>query len=160
MTPTQKIEVPKNEVTLVRLLNAPRDKVWRAFREAEALKSWWGLPHDASMPTCNIDFRVGGVLHCQIIHRGSEIWFKWIYREIVEGERLVLEQHLSDAAGREWDSPDRPVSTITMLLEDSGGKTRLTVTHAGMASEKYPAEMFEEGWSESLGRLAGTLAGR
>ena len=160
MTPTQKIEVPENEVTLVRLLNAPRDKVWRALAEPEALQQWWGLPHDASMPICNVDFRVGGVLHCRIIHRGSEIWFKWIYREIVEGERLVLEQHLSDAAGREWDSPDRPVSTITMRLEDSGGKTKLTVRHAGMASEKYPAEMFEEGWSDSLARLAAYLAGK
>jgi uncharacterized protein YndB with AHSA1/START domain len=148
---------PKNEVTLVRLLNAPREKVWRALREPEALRHWWGLPHDASMPTCNVDFRVGGVLHCQIIHRGTEIWFKWIYREIVEGERLVLEQHLSDAAGRELDSPARPASTITMRLEETNGKTKLTVTHVGMASETYPAEMYQEGWSESLDRLAGSL---
>ncbi len=47
-----------------------------------------------------------------------------------------------------------------MRLKDSGGKTKLTVTHAGMASEKYPAEMFEEGWSESLDRLAACLADR
>ena len=151
---------PKNEVTLVRLLNAPREKVWRAWREPEALKHWWGLPNGATMPTCTIDFRVGGVLHCQIMHRGTEIWFKWIYREIIEGERLVLEQHLSDASARELDSPARPVSTITMRLEEANGKTKLTVTHAGMASEKYPAENYAQGWSESLDRLAACLAQR
>lgn len=150
----------KNEVTLVRLLNAPRETVWRAWREPEALKHWWGLPNGATMPTCTIDFRVGGVLHCQIMHRGTEIWFKWIYREIVEGERLVLEQHLSDASARELDSPDRPVSTITVRLEETNGKTKLTVTHAGMASEAHPAENYAQGWSESLDRLAACLAQR
>ncbi len=103
----RKNELPKNELTIIRMLNAPREKVWRACREPEALKAWWGLPNNATMPTCNIDFRLDGVLHCQIMHRGTEIWFKWIYREIVEDEKLVMEQHLSDAAGRELDSPER-----------------------------------------------------
>ena len=147
----------KNEITLVRMLDAPRAKVWRACRDAEALKQWWGLPDDATMPVCNVDFRVGGSLHCQIIHRGSPIWFKWLYREIVEGERQVMEQYLSDAAGSELVTPDRPVSTVTLRFEDVDGKTRLTVTHAGMASEKFPAHMFEGGWSESLARLADSL---
>jgi hypothetical protein len=38
-----------------------------------------------------------------------------------------------------------------------GGKTKLTVTHAGMASEAHPVEQFKEGWSQSLDRLAGSL---
>jgi uncharacterized protein YndB with AHSA1/START domain len=147
----------KNEVTLVRMLDAPREKVWRACRDADALSRWWGLPNGATMPVCNIDFRVGGSLHCQIIHRGAPIWFKWLYREIVEGERQVMEQYLSDAAGSELVTPDRPVSTVTLRFEDMGGKTRLTVTHVGMASEKFPAHMFEGGWSESLDQLAGSL---
>ncbi|MGZ5929569.1 MAG: SRPBCC family protein [Rhizomicrobium sp.] len=151
----------KNEVTLVRLLNAPREAVWRAWREPEALRHWWGLPNGATMPTCTIDFRVGGVLHCEIAMLDRpRIWFKWIYREIVEAERLVLEQHFSDASARELDSPERPVSTITVRLEEANGKTKLTITHAGMASETYPAEMYQEGWSESLDRLAACLAQR
>jgi uncharacterized protein YndB with AHSA1/START domain len=153
--------VAKNEVTLVRILDAPREKVWRAFREAEALREWWGLPRSADMTACKIDFRVGGSLHCGIVMTGRpEIWFKWIYREIAEGERLVMEQHHSDAAGRELDSVERPASIITLVFEAMGAKTKLTVTHAGMASETYPAQMYEQGWSESLERLAGCLAGR
>ena len=151
----------KNEVTLIRVLDAPREKVWRAFRDAEALREWWGLPRSAAMTACQIDFRVGGTLHCGIAMPGRpEIWFKWIYREIAEGERLVMEQHFSDAAGRELDSAERPASTITLVFEAMGAKTKLTVTHADMASQTYPAEMYEQGWSESLDRLAGSLAGR
>ncbi|HEX4302106.1 MAG TPA: SRPBCC domain-containing protein [Rhizomicrobium sp.] len=148
----------ENRLTIVRVLGAPREKVWRALREPEALAQWWGLPDGAAMPTCTIDFRVGGALHCRILHDGAEIWFKWIYREIVEGEWLVMEQHFSDAAGRELDSAARPVSTITLRLEDMDGKTKLTVTQAGMASGVHPVEAYKQGWSESLGRLAESLA--
>lgn len=144
----------KNELTIVRVLDAPRAKVWRACRESEALKQWWGLPTGATMHTCKVDFRVGGAMLCEIEPPdGTKLWFKWTYREIVEGERLVLEQHSSDENGRERDSPERPVSMVTLSLEDANGKTKLTVTHTGMASEKYRVEDFREGWSQSLHRL-------
>jgi uncharacterized protein YndB with AHSA1/START domain len=149
----------KNKLTLERVLDAPRAKVWRACRDVEALKEWWGLPNDATMPLCKVDFRVGGSMLCEIVHEGSPIWFKWIYREIVEGEKLVLEQHFSDKNGNELDSVDRPASTITLRLEDMNGKTKLTVEQADMASEKYPVEDYKEGWSQSLDRLAASLAG-
>ena len=158
MMTAPKSELPKKQLMLVRVLDAPREKVWRAFREPDALWQWWGQPKGATMPSCKVDFRVGGSLHCGIVPpNGAEIWFKWIYREIVEGEWLVLEQHLSDEVGNERDSPARPVSTITLRFEDVNGKTKLTVTHAGMASAEFPAEMFKEGWSQSLDRLADSL---
>ena len=149
----------ENELTMVRVLDAPRAKVWQACREIEALKQWWGLPTGATMHTCKVDFRVGGAMLCEIEPPdGAKLWFKWIYREIVEGERLVLEQHFSDANGRDLDSPERPASTVKLSLDDAGGKTNLTVTHTGMASEKYRVENFKEGWSQSFHRLEEHLA--
>src|SRR3569832_817308 len=104
--------IEKNELTIVRLYDAPRAKVWRACREADALRHWWGLPTGATKITCELDFRVGGALLCEIAQPGNPpIWFKWIYRESVDAERLVLQQHASDADGRELDTIDRPVST-------------------------------------------------
>jgi len=149
----------KNELPIVRLYGAPRAKVWGACTQAEALRHWWGLPTGATMPTCKLDFCVGGALLCEIAQPGNPpIWFKWIYREIAEGERLVLEQHASDAAGRELDTADRPVSTVILTLEDVGGKTKLTVTHTGMASAKFRVWQFEAGWGQSLDRLQSHLA--
>lgn len=149
----------KNELTIVRVLDAPRDKVWRACCQADALKEWWGQPRGATMPSCDVDFRVGGTLLCGIEPPGgTKIWFKWIYREIVEGEKLVLELHHSDAAGNLLDSAARPASTVTLCFTDMNGKTKLTVVHSGMASEAHPVEAFQEGWSQSLDRLAGSLA--
>ncbi|HJW41931.1 MAG TPA: SRPBCC domain-containing protein [Rhizomicrobium sp.] len=150
----------KNELTIVRILNAPRDKVWQACSEPGALSQWWGQPTAATMPTCKVDFRIGGSLLCEIEPPdGKRLWFKWTYREIVAGEKLVLEQHSSDESGRDFDSPDRPASTVTLRLEDMSGKTKLTVVHAGMASEVYTVEMFTAGWSQSLDRLVDSLAG-
>ncbi|HEY1708440.1 MAG TPA: SRPBCC domain-containing protein [Rhizomicrobium sp.] len=151
----------KNELTIVRVLNAPRERVWRACRESEALKQWWGQPKDATMLICEVDFRVGGSLLCGIERPGdARIWFKWTYREIVDGEELVMEQHLSDETGSERDSTDFPASMVTLRLEDMNGKTKLTIVHAGMASEVNRVENFKEGWSQSLDRLAESLTHR
>jgi uncharacterized protein YndB with AHSA1/START domain len=144
----------KNELTIVRVLDARRDIVWRACREPDALKEWWGLPNGATMPFCKVDFRVGGTLHIQVVlPDGTKLWFKWNYREIVEGEKQVLEQHFSDEGGRELDSVEWPASTVTLRFEDLNGKTKLTIVHTGAASERNPIELYEEGWSQSLGRL-------
>jgi uncharacterized protein YndB with AHSA1/START domain len=150
----------KNELTIVRVLDAPREKVWRACREPEALEQWWGLPDSATMPVCNVDFRVGGALHFECEADGTRIWFRCVCREIAEGEKLVLEQHKSDESGRELDSADWPASTITLRFEDLNGKTKLTVTHTGMASSLHAVDDFREGWSQSLNRLADSLTSR
>ena len=149
----------KNELTIVRVLDAPRGKVWRACTEAAALKQWWGMPTGATMHTCKVEFRVGGAMLCEIEPPdGARLWFKWTYRDIVEGERLVLEQHFSDANGRELDSVERPASVVRLSLQEMAGKTKLTIIHTGMASEKYRVENFNEGWSQSLHRLQEHLA--
>jgi uncharacterized protein YndB with AHSA1/START domain len=148
----------KNELTIVRVLNAPRAKVWRACREPDALKEWWGQPKGATMPTCEVDFRIGGSLYIEVaLPNGAELWFKWKYREIVESERLVLVLDEHFAKGRVADSDEFPPSTITMRFDDLDGKTRLTIVHAGMATEEHPVEQFEAGWSQSLDRLADSL---
>ena len=149
---------PNDALTIVRVFDAPRSKVWRACREIEALKHWWGMPEGAVMPFCTVDFRVGGVLHVGT-RRGDRplIWFKCIYREIVEGEKLVIEQHLSDSQGNEHDSLEWPVSMITLRLEDEGEKTRLTVLHTGIVSPRATVDNYRQGWTESLDRLEGSL---
>lgn len=148
----------KNELTIVRVLDAPLENVWRACIEPEALRQWWGLPEGATMPVCNVDFRVGGAVHFECEHRGAHIWFTCVYREIVDGEKLVLEQHKSDRTGRELDSADWPASLITLRFEQLAGKTKLTVTHTGMASASNAVDDFKAGWSQSLDRLRGMLS--
>lgn len=150
---------PDNELTIVRVLDAPRAAVWRALREVEALEAWWGMPDGASMPFCEVDFRVGGTLRFAVERPGHpKVWFTCLYLEIVEEKTLVMEQHRSDETGRVLDPPEWPASTISLGLEDLDGKTRLTVVHAGMVSSRATVDDYRQGWSESLGRLVGHLA--
>ncbi len=49
-------------LVLERIFDAPRELVFKLFKEPEHLKRWWG-PRGWSLPVCNVEFRVGGVWH-------------------------------------------------------------------------------------------------
>jgi uncharacterized protein YndB with AHSA1/START domain len=151
----------KNELTMLRVLDAPLARVWQACRDTELLRQWWGMPNGVTMPFCTVDFRVGGELHFATQRPGNQpIWFNCIYRRIRECKQVVLEQHRSDESGTERDSPEWPASTIKLQFEDLNGTTRLKVVHAGMASERASVEDYRQGWSETLNRLAACLSHR
>ena len=46
----------------VRVFDAPRDLVWKAFTESERLMQWWG-PKGFTMLVAKLDLRPGGVFH-------------------------------------------------------------------------------------------------
>lgn len=146
------------ELTITRTFDASRERLWRACKEPSQLRQWWGQPKGATMPVCDVDFRVGGSFHFKVeLPDGGIVWCKMIYKEIVEGKKLVLESYFSDENGTLIDTPDSPGSIITLVLEDSGGKTKLTVTHGGMSTEVHTVEQYKEGWDQSLDRLAASL---
>jgi uncharacterized protein YndB with AHSA1/START domain len=132
--------MPNNEIVssvendrvlvLERVFDAPRDLVFRMFKEAEHLKRWWG-PKGWEILVCNIDFRPGGVWHycmkCVDQNQGQfygmESWGKGVYKEIVEPEMIIYTDYFSDAEGNINES--MPSSLITMQFVDLGGKTKL-----------------------------------
>ncbi|MFD2331061.1 SRPBCC domain-containing protein [Cohnella sp. GCM10020058] len=118
-------------LVLERVFDAPRELVFKMFKEAEHLKRWWG-PRGWEIPVCNVDFRPGGVWHycmkCVDPNQGQfygmESWGKGVYKEIVEGEKLVYVDYFSDAEGGTNDA--LPSTEVTMVfIDEAGGKTRL-----------------------------------
>ena len=99
------------EFVITRLIDAPREMVWRAFTEVEHLKHWWG-PKGFTMMSCTLDLRVGGTFHYGMKSpEGYEMWGKWIFREIVAPERLGILVSFSDKDGgitRHPMAPDWP----------------------------------------------------
>jgi uncharacterized protein YndB with AHSA1/START domain len=82
-----------------RTVDASRELVWKAYTDPEYLKQWFGSKGFA-MPTCSMDFRPGGFfLYCMRSSDGFEMWGKWVFREIVELERLVNTVSFSDPHG-------------------------------------------------------------
>ena len=145
------------ELVITRIFDAPRELVFRAWTEPQHLARWWG-PKDFTNPVCELDLRPGGAI---LIHMrspdGTLYPNKGVFQEIVEPERLVMSSTaIEDAQGQ----PQLQVLQ-TVTFEEYNGKTKLTlkavVTKAGPAATNALAGM-EEGWNQSLDRLAESLS--
>ncbi|WP_348823269.1 SRPBCC family protein [Flavobacterium aestuarii] len=59
MTAENTATAPESEIVSSRIINAPRELVYRAWTEPEHLKKWWG-PAGFTNTFNEFDFRVGG----------------------------------------------------------------------------------------------------
>lgn len=152
------------EVVITRLVDAPREVVFKAWTEPKRLKQWWG-PRGFTTPFCTVDLRPGGVFHyCMRSPEGRDIWGKGVYREIVVPERIVYTDTFADADGNLVSPTYYGLSTghpdetlVTVLFTAQGHQTKVTVQHA--VPESVPERSgIKEGWTEMLDRLAEELA--
>lgn len=86
-------QATSREITIARVLHAPRDLVWKAWTEPDQLALWWGKRGwTARRSTITMDVRPGGTFRVTSVsdEDGSEMTTEGIYREVVEPERLVF----------------------------------------------------------------------
>ena len=153
-----------HELSLTRLIDAPRHAVWRCWTEP-ALMTQWFAPKPFTTPRVELDLRVGGGnLVVMATPDGQEMPNRGQYLEIVPDTRLVF----TDAYVGDFVPSARPFMTVVLTFEegageDEAGKTRYTarVRHWNAADRKQHEEMgFETGWgicADQLAALAGTL---
>src|SRR5437016_10179546 len=96
------------ELTLTRLIDAPREKLYRAWTDAELLKQWFApLPY--TTPVAELDVRPGGAN--LIVMRGpdgQDMPNRGVYLEVVENERLVF----TDAYREAWVPSEKQFITV------------------------------------------------
>ena len=147
------------DLILTCIIDAPREKVFRAWTEPSLLKQWFA-PAPFTTPTVETDVRPGGT--SLIVMRGSdgkEFPNRGVYLEVVKNERLVF----TDAFSIAWDPGDKPFMTVVLTFEDLGGKTQYTarVRHWSVADRETHEKMgFHQGWpmcTEQLAALVLTL---
>lgn len=159
-------------ITISRVFDAPREKVWKAWTDPELIKKWWG-PKDFTAPRIEIDFRVGGkYLFVMRGPAGSEfdvdIYSGGEFKEIVPMEKIVVTDYFSNEKGEKLPAPAGmdpnfpSESTVTELFEEvEGGKTKLTIVYPTPETEAQMEAMLksgmEAGWNESLDKLAESL---
>jgi uncharacterized protein YndB with AHSA1/START domain len=85
------------------------------------------------------------------------MWFTGEYLQVVDGERLVYTESMSDENGNvltpaSMGMPEgHPTTTeITVELEALGGRTKMTMTHAGIPEDSPGAA----GWTMAFDKLA------
>ncbi len=121
----------KNEFTITRIFDAPLDLVWKANTESGHLMQWWG-PKGLKMLSVHLDLRPGGIFHYGMESPdGTQMWGKFVYREVVPQEKLVFVVSFSDEkAGitRHPLSQTWPLEVLNIVtFSEEGGKTKLTM---------------------------------
>ena len=147
------------ELTLTRLIDAPREKVYRAWTQPELLVQWFA-PKPWSTPRVEVDVRAGGPsLVVMADPDGNEYPNPGQYLEVVPNEKLVF----TDAYTGDWKPSGKPFMTVILTFEDEGGKTRYTARaqHWTVEDRKsHEAMGFHQGWglcADQLEALAKTL---
>lgn len=154
----------KSDVLIItRIFDAPRERVWKAWTEPEQIMKWWG-PKEFTSPSCKLDFRVGGkYLFCMRAADGKDYYTTGVYKEIVKLEKIVYTDSFADEHGKVVHGSyygmgdDFPMEMIvTLTFEDIGGKTKMTLKHAGMPGAEM-SDMTSQGWNSSFDKLDESL---
>src|SRR5579862_8777631 len=77
------------EIVVTRLINAPREKVYKAFTDPKQLIKWWG-PYGFPNKNAELDVKPGGKWRIeQQMPTGEVQSFSGVYKEVVPNEKLV-----------------------------------------------------------------------
>jgi uncharacterized protein YndB with AHSA1/START domain len=150
-------ETSDRELMLTRLIDAPREKLYRAWTDATLLKQWFApLPWTTSH--VELDVRPGGA--STVVMRspeGNDMPCPGVYLEVVPNQRLVF----TDAYISAWQPSEKPFMTVILTFEDEGGKTRYTarVRHWTVADREAHEKMgFHQGWGQCADQLTALVA--
>jgi uncharacterized protein YndB with AHSA1/START domain len=158
------------DFVISRVLDAPREMVWKCFTDPERMKHWWG-PKGFTVIASKMDLRVGGTYHYGMkAPDGTPMWGKFVFREIVPPARMVFVNSFSDAAGGTTRHPlhmSWPLEMLTTFTfeELPGGKTRLTTRSQALNATAEEQKTFDSnhdsmrmGWGGTLDQLSAYLA--
>ncbi len=146
-----------HDLTITRLIDAPREAVWRAW--TDHLAEWW-CPRPWTTEIIAQDLRPGG--RSAMVMRGpdgEEAPQEGVFLEVIPLERIVF----TDAFSHGWQ-PSGPFMVGFMEFADEDGKTRYTAgaRHWTAEAMKRHEDMgFHDGWStvaEQLEAVAKRIA--
>jgi uncharacterized protein YndB with AHSA1/START domain len=148
-------------VVIERIFDAPVEVIWQMWTVPEHFQSWYG-PAGATIPVAKLDVRVGGVRHiCMEVETPSgprQMWFAGEHVDVVENERLVYTEAVSDEHGGVAADDGRGghgVTEVRVELTPLGGRTRMVMTHHGVPAGSPGAA----GWNMAFDKLTLAIEG-
>jgi len=136
---------------ITRTLRAPREKVFRAWTDPQAIARWFAPGDDFRTTVFELDLRPGGRYSIEMLQGDQPHRVAGTYVEIRPPERLVFT----------WKWENEPAhageSLVTLELFDRGGSTELVLTHDRIA-EQASRDEHEKGWGGCLARLENFVA--
>jgi len=156
--------------TLTRVLDAPRELVWKAWSEPERLGQWWG-PKGCTVEVRKLEFRPGGFFHYAMLYPGGNppMWGRFIYRAIEKPRSITWLNSFSNEGCGVTRAPFEIVWPLELLntvtLAEQSGRTTLdlhAVPHGETDEERKTFLGFfaslEQGFGGTMDQLAAFLA--
>jgi len=148
------------ELVLTRLIDVPREKLWRCWTEPKLMLQWF-TPAPWKTIHAETDVRPGGASYVVMQGPdGTEMPNRGVYLEVIKNEKLVF----TDAYTSAWEPSENPFFTGILTFEDAGnGQTRYTARALHWTKENRETHEkmgFHEGWgaaTDQMTALAKTL---
>jgi uncharacterized protein YndB with AHSA1/START domain len=161
------VAIKPREVSLTRVINAPRDLVYRAFTDADMLAKWFG-PHGFENHVTS-DPCVGGTIRIEMIAPdGVKYPIFGRYQEVVPNEKIVFTSDFSEYSDA-WKTMMRenlsgPATEDELLnsiaditFEDAASNaTRVTVRSlfaSDAVRDSFLSTGMNDGWEDSFKSL-------
>jgi len=152
-------------MVITRVFDAPIAVVWKAWTDPKYVMQWWG-PQGCTIPSCEMDFRVGGkFLCCMRTPDGQEFWNGGEYHEIIPHEKIVFSMYFCDPRGNKVEAAQYGIEhegiadahDVTIFEDLGNGRTKITfIGNETMESAKASGQV--EGMNQMLDKFAAVLA--
>ena len=158
---------PTLDLVLERVVDVPREAVWKAWTTPEQILKWF-TPAPWSTVEAELDLRPGGIFRTVMRSpEGQDFPNAGCFLEVIENERLTWTSALGPGfrplALPASEGCDSLAFTAVISLEPAGTGTRYRalVIHGDEATRQKHAEMgFHEGWGKVLDQLVEFITAR
>jgi len=151
---------PDLDLSLQRVIGAPREAVWRAWADPSRLKQWW-VPAPTVARVDRLELRPGGAFVTRMSDDGDVFvaHMDALFIVVDDHERLVF----TNAIDSEW-RPANPTVAMTAEItfgeHPDGTDYRVVVRHGDPAARARHEELgFMDGWGSVTEQLAALAEG-
>jgi uncharacterized protein YndB with AHSA1/START domain len=151
---------PDLDLTISRVIKAPRSAVWSAWTDRKSLEQWW-IPAPAKCKVVALDLRPGGAFVTQMSEDGGAFTphVSACFLAIDHLERIVFTNALTGG----WRPAEHPFITAIITLRDHplGTDYSAHVMHKSTADRNTHETMgFFDGWGTGFAQLAALVEPR
>jgi uncharacterized protein YndB with AHSA1/START domain len=148
---------PDLDLTLERVIRAPRAVVWRAWTDPARFAQWW-VPAPAVCRVERLDVRPGGAIVTQLSEDGVRFGahLDATFLVVDKLERLVYTNAVDSTWRPANPAPIAMTAEITLADHPEGTDYRIIVRHADLAARALHERLgFADGWGSVTKQLAG-----
>ncbi|HEX4360897.1 MAG TPA: SRPBCC domain-containing protein [Pseudonocardia sp.] len=148
---------PDLDLTLERLIRAPRTVVWQAWTDPALLARWW-VPAPTVCRVDRLDVRPGGGFVTSMSDDGVEFapHLDASFLVVDDLERIVFTNAIDSAWRPASPAPVPMTAEITLSDHPDGTDYRILVRHGNPAARARHADLgFADGWGSVTKQLAG-----